>query len=73
MTADLDTRRPELNPEERLNADLEQALYTKAPVRTKTKLKAATNEHMRSLEKSPERVKQFLQNPRVKSIRLNHG
>ncbi len=31
---------PELNPEERLNADLKQAIGTKVPVRTKAKLKA---------------------------------
>jgi hypothetical protein len=37
---------PELNPEERLNADLKSALYTKVPVRTKAKLKAAATEHM---------------------------
>jgi transposase len=57
---------PELNPEERLNADLKHALYTKVPVRTKAKLKAATTEHMQILEKSPERVKKFFQDARVK-------
>ena len=57
---------PELNPEERLNADLKQALYTRVPVRTKAKLKAAATEHMQSLEKSPERVKKFFQDARVK-------
>jgi len=57
---------PELNPEERLHADLKQALYTKVPVRTKAKLKAATNEHMQMLEKSPERVKKFFRDARVK-------
>ena len=57
---------PELNPEERLNADLKQALYTKVPVRTKAKLKAATTEHMQVLEKSPERVKKFFQDERVR-------
>ena len=57
---------PELNPEERLNADLKQALYTKVPIRTKARLKEATNQHMQSLEKSPERVKKFFQDPRVK-------
>lgn len=57
---------PELNPEERLNADLKQALYTKVPVRTKAKLKAATTEHMQALEKSPERVQKFFQDARVK-------
>ena len=57
---------PELNPEERLNADLKQALYSKVPVRTKAKLKAATTEHMQVLENSPERVKKYFQDPRVK-------
>lgn len=57
---------PELNPEERLNADLKQALYTKVPVRTKAKLKTAATEHMQALEKSPERVKKFFQDARVK-------
>ena len=57
---------PEPNPEERLNADLKSALYTKVPVRTKAKLKAAATEHMQSLEKSPERVKKVFQDARVK-------
>ncbi len=57
---------PELNPEERLNADLKQALYTRVPIRTKAKLKAAATEHMQSLEKSPERVRKFFQDARVK-------
>jgi len=57
---------PELNPEERLNADLKQTLYSKVPVRTKAKLKAATTEHMQALEKSPERVKTYFQDSRVK-------
>lgn len=56
---------PELNAEERLNADLKQALYTKVPVRTKAKLKAATTEHMQVLEKSLERVKKFIQDAQV--------
>jgi len=41
---------PELNPEERLNADLKHAISTKVPVRTKVKLKAAATEHMQMLE-----------------------
>lgn len=57
---------PELNPEERLNADLKQALYTKVPVRTKAKLKAATVQYMETLEGSPERVKSYFQDQRVK-------
>ncbi len=57
---------PELNPEERLNADLKHAIGTKVPVRTKAKLKLAATQHMAKLEKSPERVKTFFQDPRVK-------
>jgi hypothetical protein len=50
---------PQLNPQERLNADLKSALHKKVPVRTKAKLKAATTEHMQGLEKLPEHVQKF--------------
>jgi hypothetical protein len=45
---------------------LKQALYTRVPVRTKARLKAATTEHMQTLENSPERVKKYFQYARVK-------
>jgi len=48
---------PELNPDERLNADLKYAMGSRVQVRTKRKLKMVTNEHMTMLEQSPERVK----------------
>lgn len=57
---------PELNPEERLNADLKQAMGKKVPVRTKAKLRHAANEHMAHLEQSPERVRSFFQDLPVK-------
>ena len=57
---------PELNPEERLNADLKHALGTKVPARTKAKLKAAATQHMTEIERSPERVKAFFQDPKVR-------
>ena len=57
---------PELNPEERLNADLKQAAGSKAPARTKVQLKAVTTQHMQMLESSPERVMKYFQDPRVK-------
>jgi len=57
---------PELNPEERLNADLKQAMGKRMPVRTKAKLRQAANEHMAMLEQSPERVMSFFQDPKVK-------
>lgn len=57
---------PELNPEERLNADLKHAIGTKVPVRTKAKLKLAANDHMTKLEQSPARVRSYFQDPHVK-------
>ena len=57
---------PELNPEERLNANLKQAIGSKVPACTKEKLKAAVTEHMRKLEQSPERVRSYFQDKRVK-------
>jgi len=56
---------PELNPEERLNADLKHAITSKVPVRTKLKLRAAATEHMMMLEKNPERVKKYFGDPKV--------
>lgn len=50
---------PELNPEERLNADLKHAIGSKVTARTKAKLKAVATEHMQTLEQSPKRVKAY--------------
>jgi len=50
----------------RLNADLKHATGAKVPARTKIKLKAAANDHMIMLENTPERVKSYFQDPRVK-------
>jgi len=57
---------PELNPEERLNADIKQAMRKKVPVRSKEKLRMAVTEHMESLERQPERIVSFFGDPRVK-------
>lgn len=57
---------PELNPDERLNADLKHEIRKRVPVRTKGKLKAAAEEHMSAIEKSPERIRAYFQDPRVK-------
>jgi transposase len=56
---------PELNPEERLNADLKHAITSKVPVRTKAKLREAATEHMTMLEQTPARVKKYFGDPRV--------
>lgn len=57
---------PQLNPEERLNADLKQAMNKRVPVRTKAKLREAANDHMTMLEYSPERVMSYFQDSRVR-------
>jgi transposase len=56
----------ELNPEERLKADLKHAIGTRVPARTKAKLKAVATQHMTEIERSPERVKAFFQDPKVR-------
>ena len=57
---------PELNPEERLNADLKRTIGKKVPVRTKAKLRTATQQHMDMLESDPDRVRSFFQDKTVK-------
>ena len=57
---------PQLNPEERLNADLKQEMGRRVPVQTKAKLRAAASEHMAMLEQSPERVIAYFQDQRVR-------
>ena len=57
---------PELNPEERLNADLKHVIRSRVPARTKAKLHAVTEEHMAVIGSKPERVKAYFQDARVK-------
>ena len=57
---------PQLNPEERLNADLKQEMGKRVPVRTKAKLREAANEHMAMLEHNPERVIAYFHDRRVR-------
>ncbi len=57
---------PEWNPEERLNADLKHAIGSKIPARAKAKLRNAATDHMTELEHSPERVKAYFQDPKVR-------
>ena len=55
---------PQLNPDERLNADLKYAIGSQVPVRTKTKLKAAATTHTHMLQAIPHRVKSYFGDPR---------
>ena len=57
---------PQLNPEERLNADLKQEMGKRVPVRTKARLRDAANEHMTPLEQCPGRVIAYFQDRRVR-------
>ena len=57
---------PDLNPDERLNADMKHAISSKVPVRTKAKLKVAAQDHMALIDRSPERVRAYFHDPRVK-------
>ena len=57
---------PQLNPEERLNADLKQEMGKRVPVRTKAKLRDAANEHVAMLDRDPERVIAYFQDHRVR-------
>jgi transposase len=57
---------PQLNPKERLSADLKQEMGKRVPVRAKAKLREAANEHMTMLDKNPERVMSYFQDRRVR-------
>ncbi len=57
---------PQLNPEERLNADLKQEMGKRVPVRTKAKLRDAANDHMAMLEQNPKRVMSYFQDRHVR-------
>ena len=52
---------PELNPDERLNAELKQAIGSKVPVRTKTRLRAVANDHMQFIAANRDRVRSYFQ------------
>ena len=56
---------PELNPDERLNGDLKQAIETRVPCRTKDKLRQAATNHMAAIEINPDRIKSFFKDPLI--------
>ena len=57
---------PDLNPDERLNADLKHTLGSRGQTRTKDQLKQAAQAHMDLLVRYPERVRAYFQDLRVK-------
>ena len=56
---------PELNPDERLNADLKHAITTSVPKRTRAGLLAKTKEHMDMVKANPDRVKTYFKDKHV--------
>ncbi len=56
---------PELNPDERLNADLKHKITTVAPARTRKKLLDVTTGYMKLLEHFPKRVASYLGDPQI--------
>lgn len=55
---------PELNRDERLNTNLKHEISSKAPVRTKAKLKEAARKYMMKVEQNLERVRSYSCGPR---------
>jgi transposase len=56
---------PDLNPDEHLNADLKQGVGSRAPSRSKTNLKAAAEDHLEMLKKSPDRIRKYFKDPAI--------
>jgi len=57
---------PELNPDEMANADIKQGVTTRAPARTKLQLVKATARHLRSVQRQPERIRNYFQHGPVR-------
>ena len=57
---------PELNSEERLNSDLKQVIRGKVQARTKVKLRAATENHLRDIARKLQPVKTHFEDVFVK-------
>ena len=57
---------PELNPDEMANADLKQAVTKLAPARTKLQLLKATSQHLRSVQRQPERIRKYFEHEPVR-------
>jgi transposase len=56
---------PELNPDERLNADVKQGIGSRVGARTHERLKVLAKEHMQMIEKCPDRIRSYFQDKRV--------
>lgn len=57
---------PELNPDELLNADLKAAVTRRAPSRAKGHLKQVAVSHLRRVQRSPQRVRNYFKHDPVR-------
>ncbi|MDZ5456769.1 IS630 family transposase [Azohydromonas lata] len=57
---------PELNPDEMANADLKLAVTKLAPARTKLQLVKATAQHLRSVQRQPDRIRSYFEHEPVR-------
>jgi transposase len=57
---------PELNPDEMANADLKQAVTSKAPARAKGQLIKLARSHLHSVQKQPARIRSYFQHGPVR-------
>ena len=62
----LPSYRPELNPDEMANADIELAVTKLAPARTKLQLVKATAKHLRSVQRRTERIRKYIEHGPVR-------
>ena len=56
---------PELNPTEYLNGDLKRSVHAKPPVRTKEELAERAREHLKMLQRNPQRVINYFRHPKI--------
>ena len=57
---------PELNPDEYLNGDFKRGVYTGVPPRNAADLRRQAFSQLRSIQRSPNRVRAYLQHPAIR-------
>jgi transposase len=56
---------PDLNPDEHLNSDIKYGAGSKSPKKTKYELSKAAETHMRLLNRTPERIVKYFDDPAI--------
>jgi transposase len=56
---------PDLNPDEHVNADVKYGVGSRTPKKTEEALREATEEHMKMLRDTPERIIQYFLDPAI--------